>query len=99
MNKQKLSLLQRRYELLAKIALQREQLAEFEKRWRAPVAAVDKGITVARFFRSRPILLTAAVALIAIRRRSLTGLLKNAGFLWKGVRYLAALSARFMFRG
>lgn len=98
MNKQKLSLLQRRYELLAKIALQREQLAEFERRWRAPVAAVDKGVAAARFFRSHPVLLAAAVALITIRRRNLTSLLKNAGFLWKGLRYLTALSAKFMFR-
>ncbi|MDH4283750.1 MAG: YqjK-like family protein [Gallionellaceae bacterium] len=98
MNNQKLSMLQRRHELLAKIALQRKQLAEIGKHWQAPVAAMDKGLSVIRFFRSHPVLLAGAVALLVMRRHSLAGLLKNAGQLWKGYRYLLSLSAKLLLR-
>lgn len=80
MSRQMLEVMQRRGELLAKIASQREQIAATGMRWKAPLEIADKGIAVVRFLRSNPVLVAAAVAIFATRRR---GVIATATIGWK----------------
>lgn len=98
MNSQMLMVMQRRSELLARIAAQREQIAEVGARWKAPLALADQGLAVVRFLRSHPVLVAGVVALLVIRRRGVVGLLKGGWRVWKGYRYLAALSEKLSSR-
>ena len=98
MNKQMLEVMQRRGELLAKIASQREQMAEIGKRWQTPLALADQGLAVMRFLRSNPALAAGVAALFVARRRGLAGLVRGAWRVWKGYRYLAAFSAKLSSR-
>jgi hypothetical protein len=83
---------QRRAELLARIASQREQVAEFGAHWQGPLALADKGLAVARFLRSNPLLAAGVSAFLMINRRSTVGLGKIA---WKGWK-LYRLARSFM---
>lgn len=94
MNKQMLAVMQRRGVLLAKIAAQREQLEETGTRWRTPLALADQGLAIVRFLRSHPVLVAGTVALLVVRRRGVTGLIKGGWRVWKGYRYLTALSEK-----
>ena len=94
MSEKMLAVMQRRGELLARIAAQREQLAETGARWQAPLALADQGLAAVRFLRSHPVLTTGLVALFVMRRRGIAGLVKNGWRVWKGYRFLAALSER-----
>ena len=96
MNSQMLAVMQRRGELLARIAAQREQMAETGARWQAPLALADQGLTVVRFLRSHPALVAGLVALYMIRRRGVVGLVKGGWRVWKGYRYLTALSEKLL---
>ena len=98
MNKQMLAVMQRRGELLAKIAAQREQMAEAGAHWQVPLALADQGLAVVRFLRSHPVLAGGVAALFVIRRRGMVGLLKGAWRLWKGYRFLSALSEKLSAR-
>jgi len=85
----------RRSELVARIAAQREQVAEIGVRFKTPLAYADKGLAVARFLRAHPVLFAGAVALLPIRRGGvLIGLVKGAWRAWKGYRYLGAVAAK-----
>lgn len=92
------AIMQRRGELLARIAAQREQVAEAGARWRAPLALADQGLAVARFLRARPVLVATLAALLVIRRRGVMGLIGGGWKVWKGYRYLAAFSAKLSSR-
>lgn len=94
MNKQMLELMQRRSELLARIASQREQAAEIGRRWQTPLALADQGLAAVRFLSSHPAVVASVAALFAIRRRGVVGLIKGGWRVWKGYRYLKALSER-----
>lgn len=94
MNKQMSAVMQRRGELLARIAAQREQVARVGARWQTPLALADQGLAVVRFLRSHPVLVAGAAALIVIRRRGVLGLVKGGWRVWKGYRFLAALSEK-----
>ena len=85
---------QRRSELLAKIASQREQVAQIGTRWQAPLALADQGLAIVRFLRSKPVLVAGVVALFIIRRRGLVGLARSGLLVWKGYRYFATFSAK-----
>ncbi|HEU0282750.1 MAG TPA: YqjK-like family protein, partial [Gallionella sp.] len=63
MNKQMLEVMQRRGELLARIASQREQVAEIGARWQAPLTLADQGLAAMRFLRSNPVLVAGVAAL------------------------------------
>lgn len=88
MNRQMSAVMQRRSELLARIAVQREQLAEVGARWQTPLALADQGLAAVRFLRSHPVLVAGVAALFVIRRRGMVGLVKSGWQLWKGYRYL-----------
>lgn len=98
MNEQMLAVMQRRGELLAKIAAQRGQVAQIGARWQAPLALADQGLAVVRFLRSHPALVAGVVALFLIRRRGVVGLVKGGWRVWKGYRFLTALSERLSSR-
>ena len=98
MNEQLLEVMQKRGELLARIASQRKQVAEMGARWQTPLALADQGLAVMRFLRSNPVLVAAVAALIMLRRRGVVGLMKGAWKAWKGYRYLTALSAKLSSR-
>ena len=94
MNDRMLVLIQRRGELLASITVQRQQLSEIGTQLKGPLALADHGWAAARFLRSNPILVAGAVAFIAIRRRSMAGLVKAAWRIWKGYRRLRDFSEK-----
>ena len=98
MNKQMLEVMQRRSELLARIATQRGQLAEIGDRWQAPLALADKGLAAVRFLRANPLIAASAVALLLVRRRGVTGLVKVGWRMWKGYRFFTAFSAKLASR-
>lgn len=98
MNSQMLAVMQRRGELLARIAAQREQLAEAGTRWQTPLALADQGLAIVRFLRARPVLVAGVVALFVIRRRGVMGLARGGWLAWKGYRYFAAFSEKLSSR-
>ena len=98
MNRQMLEVMQRRGDLLARIASQREQAAQIGARWEAPLAFADKCLGAVRFLRSRPALVAGVVALFVVRRRGLIGLAKGGWRVWQGYRYFAAFSAKLSSR-
>ncbi len=83
MNKQLLEIRQRRNDLLARIELQRSQLAEVGARWQTPLALADLGMAAMRFLRSNPALFAGVVAVLVIRRHGFIGL---GMILWKAWR-------------
>lgn len=90
---------QRRSELLAKIASQREQVAEIGASWKAPLALVDRGLVVARFLRSHLALTAGLAALVTIRRRGVVGLGMAVWKGWKLYRFTKSFAANLMKRG
>jgi len=98
MNRQMLEVMQRRGELLARIASQREEAAQIGARWETPLAFADKCLDAVHFLRSRPALVAGVVALFVVRRRGLIGLARGGVLAWKGYRYFAAFSAKLSSR-
>lgn len=94
MNRQMAALMQRRGELLARIAAQRGEVADIAARWEGPLAVADRGVAVVRFLRERPLLVAGVAALFVIRRRGMMGLVRLGWLGWKGYRYVAGISAR-----
>ena len=94
MSEKMLAVMQRRGELLAKIASQREQVAQVGARWKAPLALADQGWAALRFMRARPVLVAGVVALLVWRRRGAVGTIRMGWRAWKGYRYLTGLAAK-----
>lgn len=90
--------MQRRGELLARIAAQRGELAEYAARWQAPLALADQGLAAVRYLRAHPVLVAAAVAVVVLRRRGVMGLVRGGWRMWQGYRYVTMLSARLAAR-
>ena len=98
MNRRMLEVMQRRADLLARIASQREQAAQIGARWEIPLAFADKCRDAVRFLRSRPVLVASMAALFIVRRRGLIGLVKGGWRVWRGYRYFVAFSAKLSSR-
>ncbi|MFZ2541169.1 MAG: YqjK-like family protein [Gallionella sp.] len=98
MNEKMSKLMQRRIELLVRIAAQREQMSEIEADWRAPLALADQGVAAVRFLRCHPLLVAGVVAFLVVRRRGVAGLVRGLWQVWKGYRYYNFLSAKFLSR-
>lgn len=94
MNEKMLAVMQRRGELLAKIASQREQVQQVGARWQAPLALADQGLAALRFIRARPVLVAGVAALLVWRRRGALGVARMAWRAWKGYRYLSGIAAK-----
>lgn len=86
------ALMQRRGELLGRIAAQREQLTEFGARFSSPMGLLDRGRGVVSYLYSHPLLTVAGAALVVLRRRSLLGLAGGVWSLWKVYRTVSKLS-------
>lgn len=84
-----LQLRQRRGELLGVIAAQRLALARSGARWQFPLALADSGLAMFSRVRSHPLLLGVAVALLLVRRRSVTAWFKWGILAWRGYQFLA----------
>jgi YqjK-like protein len=98
MNEKMFELMQRRGELLARIASQREQIAEIGAQWRIPLALADQGMAVVLFLRRHPLLVAGVVAIFVIRRRGVTGLGRGVWRVWNGYRSFTYLSAKLWSR-
>ncbi|MDD4978283.1 MAG: YqjK-like family protein [Gallionella sp.] len=86
------ALMQRRAELLGRIAAQREQLTEFGARFSSPMGLLDKGRGVVSYLYSHPLLAASGVVLVVLRRRSLLGMAGGVWSLWKVYRTASKLS-------
>lgn len=86
--------MRRRGELLARIAVQRGEIAEYGVRWQAPLALADQGLAVVRYLRVHPALVTAAVVVVVLRRRGVLGLIRGGWRIWQGYRYITMISAK-----
>lgn len=95
MNKQMHEVMQRRGNLLARIASQREHVSQIGARLETPLAFADNCLGAVRFLRARPILVASVTTLLINRRRGLIGLARGGWRLWKGYSYYVALSAKF----
>ena len=90
--------LEHRGKLLARIAAQREQMTEIGSNLRAPLAMADRGVAVAQFLRSHPLLFAGAVVFFIIRRPSMAGLVWLGGRVWKIYRDFTLLLAKRLSR-
>lgn len=90
-----IELARRKERLIARAAAQRTAIAGTFREWRTPIAVADRALAVARFFRSHPVLLAAAVAAaVALRGRTLVGLAGRSFAAWRVWRTLSTWSAR-----
>jgi hypothetical protein len=93
MNEHMLTVMQRRRELLARIAIQRGQMAEVEAHLQSPLALADRGMAVMRYLRLHPLLVAGLIAIIVIRpRSSAAGLMWGAWRVWKDYREFISIS-------
>ena len=97
-NKKMFGLLERRGKLLARIAAQRDQVTEIGSNLRAPLAMADRGVVVARFLRSHPMLFAGVLVFVVIRRPSLASLVWVGGRVWKIYRDFTLLLAKRLSR-
>lgn len=80
----------RRAMLIARAASQREELAQAAMPWRASLAVIDRGLSIARYLRQHPVFLLAAATTAALMRpRRLFKWIKHGWLAWRlllGVR-------------
>lgn len=90
-------LVRRREELVARAAVQREQLADHVRKWERPIEAVDKVIAGVIYLRAHPVAVAIGVAVLTvIQRRSLWGLVRRGFAVWRMVRSLRQFSSKFL---
>ncbi len=77
------TLLQRRAQLLEKIADQRQQVSALSAHWHRPLQIADQGLAVVTYVRNHPILLGGGVVMLMVRRRGVLGALSGAWRIWK----------------
>lgn len=87
--------MQRRGELCARIASQREQFGQVSARFEKPLSVLDQGIAGVRYLRHHPMLLAGVVAVLAVRRGGVIGLVKQGFKLWGTYRSLRSVSEKF----
>lgn len=82
----------RRADLVVRSAAQRAELGDVCHAWRVPLAVVDQGVTVWRFFRVHPSLLAGLVVAFAVARpRRAVKWLGRGWTLW---RFFSGMKAR-----
>lgn len=94
MNEQWSLLMQRRGALLAKIEMQRGELASIEDNFRVPLAWADQGVALLRYLRGHPWMTAGVAAVIVVRRRGVVGLLKTAWSLRAGYRFYKSVAQK-----
>ena len=90
--------MQRRGELLARIAGQRGRVAEIGARWQVPLALADRGLAAVHYARSRPVLIGVVTALLVMRRRGVLGMVGGAWSLWKTCRSVISVAKQLSSR-
>lgn len=98
MGKRRLEVMQRRHELLAKISVQREQLAGIGERLQTPLRLADQALVAARFLRAHPVLVAVLTGLVVVRRHGVTVLVKGAVRVWNVYRYVNEFSKKIKSR-
>jgi len=84
-------LARRKERLIARTAAQRSVIADVYHRWQMPVSLLDRGVAVARFLRSHPLLLAVGVAVAAaVGRRNLLYWAGRGWVAWRTGRALGA---------
>ena len=96
MKNELLKLRQRRGELLAKIAVQRDEFAELGGYLKIPLDVADRGIMAVRYMRSRPLLVSGALALVVVYRHGLSGLWKRGWRMWRGYRFITSMTSKYL---
>ena len=89
-------IVRRRELLLVKIQDQRMQISEIAQRWEKPLAVADMGVKVVRFLQTNYLLVAGVAALLAIRRRGITGLARGGWRLWRLYRSTLAFGSKFL---
>lgn len=81
----------RKERLIARSEAQRVAIGASFRQLERPISVIDRGLEIARFFRDRPLLLAAVVAVVvAFRRRSLLSLARRALGAWRLWRSVSA---------
>jgi len=88
--------LQERERILARIGRQRSEVVVAVHGLATPIALLDRAAGLARYMRTHPALVGVAVAaVVALRTRSVLGLLTRGIGLWRVSRQLRSLLHRF----
>ena len=83
MNSRLIELAERRERLVARIALQRGELASRAEPWKGVLAVADKGVEAVRYMRRHPAWVAGAVGLfVALRPRRAISWLRRGWSLW-----------------
>jgi uncharacterized membrane protein len=93
--------MQRRQQLLAKISVQRGQMAELGEKWQTPLRLADQAWVAAGFLRAHSVLLAGfagLVGLVVVRRRGVSVLVQGAVRVWKVYRYVDGLAKKMTSR-
>lgn len=95
MSKKLAQLTARRESLVAKVAEQRNTLGETIEPWRMPLARVDQGLAIVRYFRQHPVLIVGAGLVIAALPLGRAGKWASRGWMvWQMVNKLRSPTDR-----
>lgn len=85
----------KRERLVARAAVQREEIVLLAKRWEKPLAVADRGLDALEYVRARPGLVIAAVAIVAVLQpRRAIRWARRIWAAWRGYRWVSGLVAR-----
>lgn len=88
-------LARRKERLIARTAAQRTVIADAYQRCQKPAGIVDRGVAVARFLKSHPLLFAIGIAATAaVGRRKLVGWAGRGWVAWQTVRTFGAWARR-----
>lgn len=94
MTKRRQAMLQRRQELLGRIAGQREQLAELGAGLQPLFRVADQAGLAVRFLRAHAVLAAGLAGLVLVRRRGVSALVKGGWRVWKLYRYVNEVAGK-----
>jgi hypothetical protein len=85
----------RKERLIGRTEAQRAAMADAWRYWQQPAHVVDRGIAVARFLKSHPLLLGVGVtAAVVLGRRNLLGWISRGWVVWRTFRSLRAWAGK-----
>lgn len=87
-------MLQRRGELIEKIARQRDGIAALGVRWQPAFQIADQAVLAAGFVRKNAWLVAGVAGIALFRRRGAVALLKGGWRIWKLYRYASSLAGK-----
>lgn len=85
MNTKLAKLEQRRQQLLAQAAMQRELIAQHIEPWRTPLALADRGLNIVHYVRQHPVFMVASLSILGLMRLTRTGKWLQGGWLFMQV--------------